>query len=138
MQIPSSWEDRVSDYDAAIAQGTDMVYFADPESEYSSQTFGHFMFARAVQLRHYGSPYGEIAGQVLGGYDDGVYSNVDSRETTFNGHNCTIITATVEGDNLEVYNMAIDIDGEATVLLTLQGTPNTVEEVLSYANSWAI
>ena len=138
VQVPSNWENRVTDYDKDIAEDTEMVYYCDPDSEYASKTFGHFMFARAIQLRYYPASYRQVSRQVLESYDDENYDEVDSEETTFNGLDCFVINARVKDDNLDVRNIVIDREnqGETTILLTLQGTPSTVDTVSEYASSW--
>ena len=139
MQVPSNWIDETSTLDPNIVDSTDMVYYADPSSEYTSSAFSHFMFSRAVQMRVYPTSYTDIAQQALTEYNGNpIYSAPDSMETTYNGHSCYLITTTVQEDGLAIGDLVIDRDGDgrAAMRMTFFGTPSTIEDVLGYASTW--
>jgi len=137
MEIPSTWTERSSDYDREIAEGTEMVYFCDPDSQYPSDTFGHFMFSRALQMRLYNERMYDVMDRITDSYnEDEAYGEVAIERTTFNGHDCYIVNTTVGNDNLNVRNIVIDRNGDSTVLLTIHGNPDTIDSVADIAASW--
>lgn len=140
LQVPSSWENRTSDYRSELVDDTGLVFYVDPSTEYTSGTLGHYSFAQSIELRMYPASYQEAAMNVADGWDiAGYYGAIDSENTTFNGHNATVLTTSIPDDGVYICYIEVDRDGDgnATVEIRCQGTPSTIQTVLGYAGTWS-
>lgn len=140
MEIPSDWKDRSGDYDENLIDDTDLVYYVDPTTEYTSGALSHFSFSQSVEMRVYPASYDMVANDTMSEWEaQGIYDDIDSETTTFNGHAATVMTCTIPEDGVYVCDVAIDRDddGHATVLIKAQGTPSNIESVLGYVSTWS-
>lgn len=140
LQVPSDWKDRTSDFDSNLVSDTALVYYVDPTSEYTSSALTKFNFAQAIQMRALPTSYAQAAYDLAQNWEaQDIYADVDSEETTFNGHKATIITSTIPEDGLYLCDIVIDRDdnGHSAVVIMTQATPSSMEAVLGYAATWS-
>ena len=137
--VPGTWVDRTSDYDERTVEDTAMVYYVNPDSEYTSGALGHFAFSQSIMMRVYPTSYQEITDSVLAGYeDDDMFGETDSGEYKMGSRSCYLVTTSIPEDGVYICNLIIDRDNDdhACVLMTITGTPSTIEESLAYAATW--
>lgn len=143
MQVPKSWTDRISDIDPRLAESYEMVYYADPSSEYTSYVQQHFAFSKAVQMSVRNTSYKEIADNVINSFkSDSAYGETTYGETTINGRNAIVVTSSAPDDNQLLCTIVIDRDGDehCAVSLTLNcgASEQQAAEVLAYASTWTV
>lgn len=140
LQVPSSWQNRASDLPDELVSEYNVVYYADPDTEYTSGALSHFSFAQSIELLGpYPTSYDEAAYNATQALtNEGIYGDIDTEEGTFNGHAATVLTTTIPEDGVYVcYIEADDGTGHGTVEIICQGTPSTIETVLGYASTWS-
>ena len=142
MQVPSTWVDRISDMDPRIVDSYGMVYYVDPDSEYTSAAQEGFAFSRAVQMTVAPTSYTDIASQVVDTFkNNAIFGETTTEDISLNGHKATLIATSIPDDNLAMLTIVSDRDGDGhtAVSLAMNCGPlngNSHEEVLAAASTW--
>ncbi len=141
MAIPSTWVDRIEDVDPNLVDAYEMVYYADPDSEYTSAAYSHFAFSKAVQMKVMPTSYREVAEGIAESYKNSeITGDFDQCETMIGGRDAILLVTSIPVDNQLMCTIVIDRDGDghAALAITCNCGANTdeAEEVLSYLATW--
>ena len=141
MAVPSSWTDRIEDVDPNLVDAYEMVYYADPGSEYTSAALSHFAFAKGVQLTVQPTSYREIAAGIAESYENSsITGDFSQGEVMIGGRDAILLVTSIPEDNQLICCIVIDRDGDGHAAVAIAcncgSSTSAAEEVLSYVATW--
>lgn len=145
IEVPKSWVDRTSDVDPRMVDSYRTVYYADPDSEFTSAVLGHFAFSRSIEMTNRPTSYTDVAKGIVdkAKADTSTYGDVTTEEIKINGHSAILIATSMPDDNLAMCSIVIDRDGDgrSAVTLAMNCGPldgDSYQEVLQSASTWTL
>ena len=141
LAVPSTWTDRIGDVDPNLVDAYEMVYYADPDSEYTSAAFSHFTFSKGVQMTVQPTSYREIAQGIAESYENSpITGDYSQGEVKIGGRDAILIVTSIPEDNQLLCSIVIDRDGDGHAAVALAcncgASTKEAEEVLSYVATW--
>ena len=144
MQVPRGWTNHVDDLPADEVKKFDIVYYADPTTEYTSPAKG-YAFTRYVEMRRLSMSYEEFAKQIIDSYEaDDKHQDVVYQRMTVGKRRAIYISATDVEEGVQVARVLIDRDNDEKVCVLLNfgcgvpGDTKAQEWAVAFANTWTV